>query len=91
MAQEAVAFEATVPRPLAPQLNFESFEVDDTNATHVQLRVISNQCTGTPGFHDPGDPKTTDQDSDPLNETDCREGSDQDDVVRAAELEVFSR
>ena len=91
VAQEATAFEASVPRPLAPQLNFESFEVDDTNATHVQLRVISNQCTGTPGFHDPGNPKTTDQDSDPANETDCREGSTQDELVRAAELEVFSR
>ena len=63
----------------------------DTNATHVQLRVISNQCTGTPEYHDPGDPATTDQDSDPTNETDCRAGSDQDEVVRAAELEVFSR
>ena len=91
VAESEAAFAASVPRPLAPQLNFESFEVDDTRATHVQLRVISNQCTGTPGYHDPGDPTTTDQDSDPTNETDCRAGSSQDEIVRAAELEVFSR
>ena len=86
VATKAAAFKAGVPRPLAPQLNFQSFEVDDTNATHVQLRVISNQCTGTPGYQG-------EQDADPANMTDCddSENSTQDGIVRAAELEVFSR
>lgn len=60
VAQKASAFDGDVPRPLAPQLNLRSFEVDDTNATHVQLRVISNQCTGTPEYQgeQDADPQT---------------------------------
>ena len=84
MAQKASAFDGDVPRPLAPQLNFQSFEVDDTNATHAQLRVMSNQCTGTPEYQG-------EQDADPANNTDCDENSEQGEIVRAAELEVFSR
>jgi extracellular elastinolytic metalloproteinase len=44
--------------------------------------VVENQCTGGPDFQG-------DQDDDPLNTTDCGEGSVQDDNVRAAELQVF--
>ena len=73
-----------MPRPLAPQLNCQSFEVDDTNATHVQLRVISNQRTGTPEYQG-------EQDADPANDTGCDENSEQGEILRAAELEVFSR
>ena len=72
-----------MPRPLAPQLNCQSFEVDDTNATHVQLRVISNQCTGTPEYQG-------EQDADPANDTGCDENSEQGEILCAAELEVFS-
>jgi extracellular elastinolytic metalloproteinase len=75
---------ADVPRPLAPNLAFQSYDVTDTNATHVRLRVISNQCTGGPAYQG-------DQDADPSNNSDCPTGSEEDDVVRAAELEVFSR
>jgi len=82
--QRASGFDAGVPRPLAPQLNFQSFEVDDTNATHVQLRVLDNQCTGTPEYQG-------EQDADPANSTDRDMNSTQGEIVRAAELEVFSR
>jgi extracellular elastinolytic metalloproteinase len=51
-------------------------------ATHVRLRVLTNQCTGTPAYQG-------DQDDDPLNVTDCDDGSTQDENVRAAELQVF--
>jgi extracellular elastinolytic metalloproteinase len=75
---------ADVPRPLAPNLAFQSYDVTDTNATHVRLRVISNQCTGGPAYQG-------DQDADPSNNSDWPTGSEEDNVVRAAELEVFSR
>ena len=72
------------PRPTAPDLQLAAFDVRDTQATHVQLRVLSNQCTGTPIYQ--GDP-----DADPANDSDCSRGSTQDTIVRAAELQVFSR
>jgi extracellular elastinolytic metalloproteinase len=78
----ADAFPAGIPRPRAPELNIRSFDVPSTRATHVRLRVLANQCTGTPGYQG-------DQDDDPRNTTDCDEGSVQDDNVRAAELQVF--
>jgi hypothetical protein len=78
----ADAFPAVRPRPRAPDLIIRSFAVPSTRATHVRLRVLTNQCTGTPGYQG-------DQDDDPLNITDCEEGSVQDDNVRAAELQVF--
>jgi hypothetical protein len=46
--------------------------------------VLTNQCTGTPDYQG-------DQDDDPLNVTDCEDGSTQDDNVRAAELQVFGK
>ncbi len=52
------------------------------SSTPVRLRVLINQCTGTPGYQG-------DQDDDPRNVTDCGDGSVQDDNVRAAELQVF--
>jgi extracellular elastinolytic metalloproteinase len=79
----ADAFPATIPRPRAPDLIMRSFNVPRTRATHVRLRVVTNQCTGTPGY-------LGDQDDDPANVTDCIAGSTQDDNVRAAELQVFS-
>jgi hypothetical protein len=67
----------------------------------VQIRVLTNQCTGNPAFQG-------EQDADPLNGTDCRQGSPgagtvavfgdlpqvvapRDDEVHIAELQVFSR
>ena len=80
----ADAFPGVRPRPTAPDLILRTFDVPDTMATHVQLRVVSNQCTaaGT-GFRG-------DQDADPLNDSDCVSGSDADLDVKAAELQVFS-
>jgi hypothetical protein len=71
-------------RTTAPDLQLAGFDVRDTQATHVQLRVLSNQCTGTPVYQ--GDP-----DADPANDPDCNENSPQGEIVRAAELQVFSR
>jgi uncharacterized repeat protein (TIGR01451 family) len=80
----ANAFPGVRPRPTAPDLILRTFDVPDTNATHVQLRVLSNQCTATnTGFRG-------DQDADPLNDSDCVTGSDADLDVKAAELQVFS-
>jgi uncharacterized repeat protein (TIGR01451 family) len=80
----ANAFPGVRPRPVAPDLILRSFDVPDTNATHVQLRVVSNQCTATgTGFRG-------EMDSDPANDTDCVVGSDRDDNVKAAELQVFT-
>ncbi len=80
----ANAFPGVRPRPTAPDLILRSFDVPDTNATHVQLRVVSNQCTATnTGFRG-------DQDADPTNNSDCVSDSDADLDVKAAELQVFS-
>jgi uncharacterized repeat protein (TIGR01451 family) len=88
------AFPASVPRPLAPNLIFQQFDVPDTEATHVRMVVLSNQCTGNLEYQG-------DQDNDPLVHSDCRtQGvisapdevviAPQDQTVRAAELQVFS-
>lgn len=79
----ANAFPSGRPRPLAPDLTLRTFDIPDVTATHVQLRVVTNQCTGAPAYQG-------EQDNDPLNVTDCSAGSTQDQVVRAAELQVFS-
>ncbi len=78
----ADAFNGVQPRPLAPALLFERFDVPDTMATHVRLVALENQCTGQAQF-------AGEQDADPLNPTDCITGSNKDESVRAAELEVF--
>jgi extracellular elastinolytic metalloproteinase len=77
------AFPAVAPRPRAPDLTLRSFDVPRTRATHVRLRVLTNQCTGGPAYQG-------EQDADPRAMTDCDEGSTQDDNVRAAELQVFA-
>jgi hypothetical protein len=80
----ADAFPSIAPRPRAPELLMRSFAVPQTRASYVRLRVLTNQCTGQAAYQG-------DQDDDPLNVTDCRTGSVQDDNVRAAELQVFAR
>ena len=77
------AFPSVAPRPRVPELIMKSFTVPKTKATYVRLQVLTNQCTGTPDYQG-------DQDDDPLNVTDCEDGSTQDDNVRAAELQVFA-
>lgn len=76
------AFPARKARPLQPQLNARAFDFPAVEATHVQLRVLTNQCTGTPEY-------AGEQDSDPLNDTDCS-ATDSGKAVRATEFQVFS-
>jgi hypothetical protein len=76
------AFPGAAPRPVAPNLIMRSFDVPHVKASFLRLRVVSNQCTGTPAFRG-------DQDNDPGNVTDCVDGSAQGTIVRASELQVF--
>jgi extracellular elastinolytic metalloproteinase len=84
------AFPAVAPRPRAPDLIMRSFDIPRSHASHVQLRVLDNQCTGGSDFRG-------DQDDDPRHDTDCVTGSaavsgvSQGENVRAAELQVFER
>jgi len=80
----ASAFPAIAPRPRAPELIMRSFDIPRTRATHVRLRVLTNQCTGTPDYQG-------EQDNDPGAATDCTTASAQALNVRAAELQVFGR
>ncbi len=75
------AFPGTVPRPTIPTTLIGSFDVTPSNATHVRMRVLSNQCTGNVLFQG-------EQDNDPTNNTDCRTAAASR-SVRAAELEVY--
>jgi hypothetical protein len=77
------AFPGDVPRPTAPDLLLRAFDIPATRATHLQLRVLTNQCTGGPAFQG-------DQDADPLNDSNCATGSDAGGAVRAAEFQAFS-
>jgi uncharacterized repeat protein (TIGR01451 family) len=86
------AFPGDVPRPLQPNLNIRSFSITPSLATHVRLRVLTNQCTGQTKFHG-------DQDDDPNNNSDCLNSTTADpvtglggqaSVVRATELQVFA-
>ena len=82
------AFPSVRPRTRVPELTARFFDVPDTEATHVRLRVLTNQCTGAPDFQ-------KDQDNDPANNSDCSEGrpiliASQGDIVRAAEMQVFA-
>jgi hypothetical protein len=77
------AFPADVPRPVQPKLNSRSFALTTpTLATHVQLRVLTTQCTGQPKY-------AGDQDDDPFNNSDCT-SSATGAIVRATEFEVFT-
>ena len=59
-----------------------SFDIPDTNATHLRFEVVTNQCTGGPDF-------AGEQDADPRAGTDCTTNSPQARIVRAAEFQVF--
>ncbi len=76
------AFPAVAPRPVQPQLLMRNFDIPDTLATHVQLRVLTTQCTGQAAF-------LGEQDNDPLNDTDCL-ASVNGIISRATELQVYS-
>jgi extracellular elastinolytic metalloproteinase len=78
------AFPGARWRPVTPDLILRSFTVPTTDATHVRLVVVHNQCTGGPDFTGAANP-----DNDPLNNPDCVSGSTADDQARATELQVF--
>jgi extracellular elastinolytic metalloproteinase len=78
----ANAFPGARPRPVAPNLTLRSFDVKDTLASALRLVVLENQCTGFAGY-------AGEQDNDPLNDTDCKTGSDRGQFVHVAEFQVF--
>jgi hypothetical protein len=77
------AFPGDVPRPAAPDLLLRAFDIPETQATHLQLRVVASQCTGGPAFQG-------DQDADLLNNSDCVSNTAAGGAVRAAEFQAFS-
>ena len=69
VASPADAFPGVAPRPASPDLVLRSFTLPAAvKATHVRIVVVTNQCTGSDAFQG-------EQDNDPANGTDCREGS----------------
>ena len=69
VASAADAFPGVSPRPASPDLILRSFTLGAAvKATHVRIVVVTNQCTGSDAFQG-------EQDNDPANGTDCREGS----------------
>jgi extracellular elastinolytic metalloproteinase len=78
------AFPADVPRPTAPDLNSRSFRIAPTVATHLMIRVLTNQCTGGPSY-------AGDQDNDPRSTSDCTTGNPTvAQTVRISELQAFT-
>jgi extracellular elastinolytic metalloproteinase len=69
LTSAADAFPGFNPRPVSPEMLLRSFTLPAVvQASHVRIVVLTNQCTGNAAFQG-------EQDSDPLNGTDCREGS----------------
>jgi hypothetical protein len=79
----ADAFPSVAPRPRAPELILRSFDIPDTDATHLRFEVVTNQCTGGPDY-------AGEQDADPRAGTDCTTNSAQARIVRAAEFQAFT-
>ena len=78
LTSAANAFPGFNPRPVSPELLIRSFQLPARiQVTHVRIVVLTNQCTGNAAFQG-------EQDNDPLNGTDCREGS-----PGAGTVEVF--
>ena len=63
------AFPSGRPRPTSENLRIKTFDVPDTQATHVRLRVLTNQCTGNPIFSGEENPV-----GEPLSDPDCVDG-----------------
>jgi extracellular elastinolytic metalloproteinase len=79
------AFPATIPRPVAPDLTVRSFRIPTTVATHLMVRVLTNQCTGTPEY-------AGQQHNDPRSNSDCTTGNPTvAQTVRISELQAFVR
>jgi hypothetical protein len=79
----ADAFPAGAFRPKAPQLALRSFTIRPTVATHLRLRVVHSQCTGSPLY-------AGEQDNDPRSNTDCATASPNAQQVRTAEFQAFA-
>jgi extracellular elastinolytic metalloproteinase len=82
-ASPANAFDTGSFRPKVPNLLIKSFPVRPTLATHVKLRVLTNQCTGNPLY-------AGEQENDPRSASDCATAAPAAANVVAAEFEVFS-
>lgn len=83
LTSPAGAFPAGVPRPTAPDLTTRSFRIAPTVATHLMIRVLTNQCTGGPEY-------AGDQDNDPRSTSDCTTGNPTvAQTVRISELQAF--
>ncbi|MFI5493886.1 M36 family metallopeptidase [Actinoplanes sp. NPDC051859] len=79
----ANAFDTGQFRPKVPNLVLKSFNVRPTPATHVKLRVLSNQCIANPLY-------AGEQENDPRSVTDCATASPAAGNAVAAEFQVFS-
>lgn len=80
----ANAFPANVPRPTAPDLASRSFRIHPTVATHLMIRVLTNQCTGGPEY-------AGNQHNDPRSTSDCTTGNPTvAQTVRISELQAFT-
>ena len=80
------AFPGDAPRPNGPHLILRDFKVPKFNATHLRLRVLTNQCTGGPAYQG-------EQDLDPAATTDCDtnvSAASTRRFVRVAEIQAFS-
>ena len=58
------------PRPTSENLRIRTFDVADTDATHIRLRVLTNHCTGNPIYTREQSPVAEEELADP----DCVEG-----------------
>ncbi|WP_306205235.1 M36 family metallopeptidase [Actinoplanes sp. RD1] len=79
----ANAFETSTFRPKVPNLIMKSFAVRPANATHVKLRVLTNQCTGNPAY-------AGEQENDPRSLSDCATGAPAAANTVASEFQVFT-
>ena len=83
------AFPGDAPRPIGPELILRDFQVPKFNATHLQLRVLTSQCTGGPAYQG-------EQDADPGATTDCDTNVSTSTAVssrrfvRTAEIQAFT-
>ena len=77
------AFPSERPRPVAPTLNMRAFAIKPTKAAALRLVVLENQCTGFAGY-------AGELDKDPINDTDCKSGSDRGTIVHVAEFQAFT-
>ena len=63
------AFPSGRPRPTSENLRIRTFDIPDTNATHIRLRVLTNHCTGNPLYSVEQNPV-----GEPLSDPDCVDG-----------------